>query len=86
MAGLGSIYDDYNRSGWPKVFVGEYAAANGPVRTLRAAIAEALFLLGLERNADVVRAAAFAPLLSNVHGNASRPCCGNQHNLLNFNA
>lgn len=43
-------------------------------------------MLGLERNADVVVASSFAPLLKNTNGNASRPCCGNQHNLLNFNA
>ena len=40
MAGLRTIYDGYNRSG-PKVFVGEYGAANGPVRTLKGAVAEA---------------------------------------------
>lgn len=66
--------------------ISEYGAANGPVRTLKAALSEALFLLGLERNADVVVASSFAPLLRNANGNASRPCCGNQHNLLNFNA
>ena len=56
------------------------------MRTLKAAVAEALFLIGLERNADVVVASSFAPLLKNVNGNASRPCCGNQHNLVQFNA
>jgi alpha-N-arabinofuranosidase len=65
-------YDTYTRTG-PKVFVGEYAAhepAVGatPMRpsTLRAAIAEAAFLTGLERNADVVRLSAYAPLLAHV--------------------
>ena len=53
---------------------------------MKAAVAEALFLIGLERNADVVVASSFAPLLKNVNGNASRPCCGNQHNLVQFNA
>lgn len=82
---MSSWYDKYNRS-WPHVFVGEYGAANGPVRTVQAAVGEALFLLGLERNSDVVRAASFAPLLANVNGNASQACCGNQHNLLQLNA
>jgi alpha-N-arabinofuranosidase len=78
--------DHYNRS-WPRVFVGEYGAANGPtVRTLRAALGEALFLLGLERNCDVVVASSFAPLLGNSNGNTSQPCCGNRHNLVQFNA
>lgn len=54
MAAMGKQYDSYNRS-WPAVFVGEYAA-NKPegAPTLRAAIAESVFMLGLERNADVV--------------------------------
>lgn len=55
-------------------------------RIARFHASEALFLLGLERNADVVVASSFAPLLKNANGNASRPCCGSQHNLLNFNA
>ena len=65
MAALRGEYDDYNRR-WPKVFVGEYAARDKNHRSaapLRSAIAEAAFLLGLERNADVVEASAFAPLL-----------------------
>lgn len=66
MALMGSWYDMYNRSR-PKVFVGEFAA-NKPfgAPTLRAAIAESIFMLGFERNADVISASAFAPLLSNV--------------------
>jgi alpha-L-arabinofuranosidase len=65
-------YDGYPRTG-PKVFVGEYAAhepATGaiPMRpsTLRAAVAEAAFMTGLERNADVVRLSAYAPLLAHI--------------------
>jgi alpha-L-arabinofuranosidase len=46
MVGLQSLYDGYNRS-WPKVFVGEYGAASGPVRTLQAAVAEAVFLIAM---------------------------------------
>ncbi|WP_285569264.1 alpha-L-arabinofuranosidase C-terminal domain-containing protein [Geothrix limicola] len=65
-------YDHYPRSG-PKVFAGEYAAhperpAPGTPRpnTWEAAMAEAAFMTGLERNADVVRLASYAPLLANV--------------------
>ena len=69
-------YDEgsYDRATRPKVFVGEYAAPAGccpPVadsNTMRAAVAEAAFALSMERNADVVKATAFAPLLANVHG------------------
>jgi len=55
-------YDDFDRNG-PKVFVGEYAAhGNGRRNNLEAAIAEAAFMTGLERNSDVVVMAAYAPL------------------------
>ena len=60
-------YGRYERSG-PKVFAGEYAAhVAGPGRpgnrnNWQAALAEAAFLSGLERNADVVRMASYAPL------------------------
>jgi alpha-L-arabinofuranosidase len=65
-------YDKYDRTG-PKVFAGEYAAhtAAGAGRQGRrnnweAALAEAAFMTGLERNADVVRMASYAPLLAHV--------------------
>lgn len=55
-------YDTYDREG-PKVFVGEYASRGN---TFFNALAEASYLTGLERNADVVRLASYAPLLANV--------------------
>jgi len=64
-------YDGYDRSG-PKVFAGEYAAQTmGTARddnrnNWRAAIAEAAFMTGLERNGDVVRMASYAPLMAHV--------------------
>lgn len=63
-------YDAYDRSG-PRVFAGEYAAhvpgTAGPRRsTWQAALAEAAFMTGLERNADLVRMASYAPLLAHV--------------------
>jgi alpha-N-arabinofuranosidase len=65
-------YDSYPRTG-PKVFVGEYAAhvpASGPQNmrpsTLAAALAEAVFMTGFERNADVVQMSAYAPLLAHI--------------------
>jgi alpha-L-arabinofuranosidase len=64
-------YDDYDRSG-PKVFAGEYAAQTSGVarpdnrNNWEAAIAEAAFVTGLERNADVVTLASYAPLLAHV--------------------
>jgi alpha-L-arabinofuranosidase len=65
-------YDGYPRTG-PKVFAGEYAAhlptpPGRPTRpaTLSAAIAEAAFMTGLERNADLVEMSSYAPLLAHV--------------------
>ncbi|PSM39929.1 alpha-N-arabinofuranosidase [Streptomyces dioscori] len=54
-------YDSYDRSG-PKVFLGEYASQGN---TFRNALSEAAFMTGLERNADVVKLASYAPLLAN---------------------
>jgi alpha-L-arabinofuranosidase len=59
-------YDTYDRKG-PKVFAGEYAAHDVNRRNnLRSALAEAAFITGLWRNADVVTMAAYAPLLAKV--------------------
>ncbi len=60
-------YDTYDRKG-PKVFAGEYAAHTRPVKmnSFEAALAEAAFLTGVERNADVVQLATYAPLLAHV--------------------
>lgn len=56
-------YDAYDRSR-AKVYLGEYAAHDvGRRNTLRSALAEAAYLTSLERNADVVVMASYAPLL-----------------------
>lgn len=70
----GNRYDSYDRKG-PKVFAGEYAChTSGAKRNnYRAAICEAAFMTGLERNADVVHMATYAPLLANVNGWQWRP-------------
>ncbi|MCM3634243.1 DUF1080 domain-containing protein [Paenibacillus camelliae] len=57
-------YDDFSRTG-PKVFVGEYASHGvGKRNNMESAITEAAFMTGLERNADIVEMAAYAPLFS----------------------
>jgi len=62
-------YDSYSRRG-PKIFVGEYAVTSGfgTYGNLSAALGEAAFMTGLERNSDIVRLASYAPLLANVRG------------------
>jgi len=71
-------YDNYDRNG-SKIFAGEYAAQSDRVvstenrNNLRTAIAEAAFLTGLERNADIVNMASYAPLFAKVDGWQWRP-------------
>jgi alpha-L-arabinofuranosidase len=64
-------YDKYDRNG-PKVFMGEYAAQSVAMvnvknrNNLECALSEAAYLTGLERNADVVRMASYAPLFGHA--------------------
>jgi alpha-L-arabinofuranosidase len=53
-------YDNYDRKK-PKVYLGEYASWGN---TLFNALAEALYLTNVERNADVVHMTSYAPLLA----------------------
>ncbi|XP_021900940.1 alpha-L-arabinofuranosidase 1-like [Carica papaya] len=74
MFSLAHKFDHAPREG-PKAFVSEYAvtgddAGNG---TLLAAIAEAGFLIGLEKNSDVVEMASYAPLFVNVNDRRWNP-------------
>jgi alpha-L-arabinofuranosidase len=58
-------YDRADRGG-PEVLVGEYGAQDGrPTGTLAAAIGEAAFLTGLERDSDIVIGSMYAPVLVN---------------------
>ena len=75
-----SRYDNYDRNG-PKIFSGEYAAHIKDAKnddseyknTWISALAEAAFMTGLERNADVVQMASYAPLLAHVEAWQWRP-------------
>ncbi|MCQ2145404.1 MAG: carbohydrate binding domain-containing protein [Bacteroidales bacterium] len=69
-------YDNYDRSSKTKVFAGEYAChgtSGHKFNHFNAAIVEAAFMTGLERNADVVYMATYAPLLAHVDGWQWRP-------------
>lgn len=67
-------YDNYDRNG-PKVFAGEYAChgSGKKFNHFNAALLEAAFMTGLERNADVVHMATYAPLFAHVEGWQWRP-------------
>ena len=63
---------NYRRS--QGLFIGEFGTANPSVAgTLRAAIGEACFLLGIERTPEVVKRLAYAPILANVNYPENRP-------------
>jgi alpha-L-arabinofuranosidase len=63
---LAKHYDEVDRKG-PKIFVGEWATREGtPTPNLGAALGDAAFLTGLERNSDLVVMSAYAPLFVNV--------------------
>ncbi len=71
----GARYDNYDRKG-PKVFAGEYACHGSKGKKynhFNAALLEAAFMTGLERNADVVHMATYAPLFAHVEGWQWRP-------------
>ena len=53
-------YDGYDRS-QAKVYLGEYASWGNKMRN---AIVEAAYMIGLERNGDIVSMASYAPLLA----------------------
>ena len=70
-------YDDYSRLG-PKIFVGEWASQDvsnpwvdpqgkGPTPSIKSALGDAAWMIGLERNSDVVVMQCYAPLFVNVN-------------------
>lgn len=78
------MYDKYPRER-NRIFLGEYAANQPWNKRVRpnnyySALSEAVYLTGLERNADIVVISSYAPLFSRVGGEQWK------HNLINFNS
>jgi alpha-N-arabinofuranosidase len=62
-----SHYDKTDRKG-PKIFVGEWATREGePTPNLQAALGDAAWMTGMERNSDIVIMSSYAPLFVNVN-------------------
>jgi alpha-N-arabinofuranosidase len=60
-------YDKTDRTG-PKIFVGEWATREGsPTPNFGAALGDAAWMTGMERNSDIVIMASYAPLLVNIN-------------------
>lgn len=66
-------YDNYDKNS-SKIFAGEYAAQSDKTVSINnknnwlTALSEAAFMTGLERNADVVNMASYAPLFAHAEG------------------
>ncbi|MBO9566287.1 MAG: hypothetical protein J7621_26170 [Niastella sp.] len=73
-------FDKYKRGDWD-VYVGEYATNAGVGSgNMMAALNDAVYILGMERNGDLVKMSSYAPLFENVN---------TRHwpvNLINFDA
>ena len=72
----GLRYDNYDRTKKaPKVFAGEYACHGKGKKWnhYESSLYEAAFMTGLERNADIVNMATYAPLFAHVEGWQWRP-------------
>jgi alpha-N-arabinofuranosidase len=75
-------YDNADRTG-PKIFVGEWATIEGtPTPHFGAALADAAWMTGLERNSDLVIMASYAPMFTNVNPSAMQW----RTNLIGYNA
>lgn len=60
-------YDKTDRGG-PKIFVGEWATREGtPTPNFGAALGDAAWMTGMERNSDVIVMSSYAPLFVNVN-------------------
>ena len=67
-------YDSYDRRG-PKIYVGEYAVTNGfgDLGNMNAALGEAIYMMGMENNSDIVPLNSYAPIFVNENDARWRP-------------
>ena len=67
-------YDSYDRRG-PKIYVGEYAVTNGfgDLGNMNAALGEAVYMMGMENNSDIVPLNSYAPIFVNENDAKWRP-------------
>jgi alpha-N-arabinofuranosidase len=75
-------YDNADRNG-PKIFVGEWATREGtPTPNMGAALGDAAWMTGMERNSDLIVLSSYAPLLVNVNPQGMQW----QSNLIGYDA
>jgi alpha-N-arabinofuranosidase len=64
---MATLFDSYDRKG-PKIFVGEWSTREGkPTSNMNAALGDAAWMTGMERNSDIVIMSSYAPLFANVN-------------------
>ena len=67
MFAMAHMYDKTDRNG-PKIFVGEWATRTGsPTPDFGAALGDAAWMTGMERNSDIIIMSCYAPLFVNVN-------------------
>ena len=67
MFAMAHMYDKTDRKG-PKIFVGEWATRTGsPTPDFGAALGDAAWMTGMERNSDIIVMSCYAPLFVNVN-------------------
>ncbi len=75
-------YDKADRNG-PKIFVGEWATREGtPTPNMGAALGDAAWMTGMERNSDLILLSSYAPMLVNVNPGGMQW----QSNLIGYDA
>jgi len=63
-------YDKTDRNG-PKIFIGEWATREGsPTTNFGAALGDAAWMTGMERNSDIIVMSSYAPMFVNVNPGA----------------
>ena len=73
-------FDKYKRGSW-EMYVGEYATNGGVGKgNMAATLSDAVYMMAMEKNSDLVKMSSYAPLLVNVN-DVSWPV-----NLINFDA
>ena len=80
-----SNYFDHAPRGGAKIMIGEYASTTGsPTNDMQAALGDASWLLGLERNSDLVTMSSYAPIWANVNGFQAAPDLIGFNNLTSY--
>jgi alpha-L-arabinofuranosidase len=73
-------FDKYQRGAWD-LYVGEYATNGGVAAgNMEASLSDAIYIMGMEKNGDLVKMSSYAPLLVNTN-DVDWPV-----NLINFDA